>query len=395
MTDRRPDPPDDPLLARLAGWFDQEVRQAAADLHAAHLAPARTRPAASRSPVAPVAAAILVVIVVLAGLTRLPGVTPGTRPTGTPGATIPGASAPSSAVTSPGTTGDTASGVGSRYPDGIPSSLGGRYVSRPSNIERNPSNDASFLLGGWSFDFSAIAYACPIQIGTPPPFGPRCGTPFLADQPLMNDAPRVLLDGWTAAIPAGAVILQVHRDDARSARCTDDLMCRRIGVVEKIVWTGDAVTAAFPTTAPDAFTRLVEADANLPQAILTPVGLVSPTGPGVVPGPTTSPDTVARPAGLDHCRPNYPAQAWTVQGSWIGTVLVFPTTADREAVDQDFLANGFVGTTTTGASCETIIDGLGITTWVAVDNVMVGVQTLTTSLAPWLRPDAVRGALTR
>lgn len=385
MTDRRPDAPDDPLPARLSSWFDQEVRQAGADLRAAPLAASRARQSRSRAPFAPVAAVILVVIVVIAGLTRLPGVTPGTEPIGSTGATSASGSGAPSPLTSPGTTGVPATEVASRYPDGIPSSLAGRYVARPSNIDREPVTDQPFLLGGWSFDFSAIAYSCPAQIGTPPPFGPRCGTPFLADQPLMNDAPRVLLDGWTAAIPAGAVILQVHRDDARAALCADDQMCRQIAVIEKVVWTGDALMATAPRTATDTFMRLIEADANLPQATLTPVGMVVPVAPGGIPGFTPNFHPGTRPAPLAtvdtrtgyfgaQCQPPYPAQAWTLNPAGIWSVLVFPTTAAREAVDQDFLASGFIGTSTGGGTCQTITDGLYLTTWVAVDNVMVAVH---------------------
>ena len=405
MNDRRPDVSDDPLPARLSGWFDQEVRQASADLRAAPLAASRARGAGSRAPFAPVAAAILVLIVVIAGLTRLPGVAPGTQPSGSPGATAPTGSAPPSAVPSPGSTADPATAVGSRYPDGLPSSLGGRYVSRPSNIERNPSNDAPFLLGGWSFDFSTIAYSCPMQIGTPPPFGPRCGTPFLADQPLMNDAPRVLLDGWTGAIPAGPVILQVHRDDARAALCTDDLMCRRIAVIEKVVWTGDAVTTAAPRTAPDTFMRLVEAVPGLPQATLTPIGLVLPVAPGVLPGPTPSFHTGTRPLPsfdvetrpfVGQCRPPYPYQAWAIEGASIELVLVFPTTAAREVVDQDLTASGYRGTFP-GGSCFMTTDSFQSRQWIAVDNVMVAVTVNVNgpTSAQAKLVDEVRQALTR
>lgn len=381
MTDQQLDRVDDPLPARLSGWFDGEVRQAAADLRLAPLGASRGGRARARAPFAPFAAVVLVVIVVVAGLTRLPGVTPGTGPTGSTGSATPGVTTPTSAGTASGPTGDPASVVDSRYPDGIPSSLGGRYVARASTIDREPANDQSFLLGGWSFDFSAIVYSCPIQIGTPPPFGPRCGTPFLAENPLMDENPRVLLDGVPPG--PGPVVLQVHRYDARSAGCDPERRagCEAMAVIERVLWHGDAVTASAPRTATDTFMRLIEADANMPQATLTPIGLVLPPGSG---GPF-----------VGQCQPHFPAQAWTVRGSWITTVLVFPTTADREAVDGDFLPNGFIGTSTSGGSCQAVTDGLSLATWVAVDNVMVEVRVPGTSLAPELRPDAVRAALTR
>ena len=393
MTDRRPDTSDDLLPARLAGWFDQEVRQAAADLRAAPLAGFRGRRAGARIPFAPLAAVALLVIVVVAGLTRLPGVTPGMEPTGSSGSGAPSATTAPSA-SGPGSTAEPDNVVGSRYPDGIPSSLGGRYVARPSNIDREPADDRSFLLGGWSFDFSAIVYSCAIQIGTPPPFGPRCGTPFLAQNPLMDENPRVMLDG--TALGAGPVVVQVHRYDARSAGCDAARRagCEAMAVIEKVVWTGDAVTEAAPRTATDTFMRLIGADPNLPQATITAVGSIVRVAPGGPPPPSASPDTRRHPFTGD-CRPHYPAQAWTVDGSWIGTVMVFPTTAAREAVDGDFLASGFIGTSTAGSSCQVTTDGLFLTRWVAVDNVMVGVRVPVSSTAPEVRSDAVRAALTR
>ena len=63
-----------------------------------------------------------------------------------------------------------------------------------------------------------------------------------------------------------------------------------------------------------------------------------------------------------------------MSGAAVSMVLVFATTAAREAVDQDFLASGFIGMTSSGGSCETITDGLFATTWVSIDNVMVAVQ---------------------
>ena len=161
------------------------------------------------------------------------------------------------------------------------------------------------------------------------------------------------------------------------------------------MWSGDAITASAPRTAIGTFMRLIEADANLSRATLTSVGLTVPAGFPLLPGPSASSDTVTRPQTTDECRPHYPAEAWTVQGSWVETVLLFPTTAEREAVDKDFLASGYIGTSTTGGSCQVISDGFFITTWVAVDNVMVGVEVPSASSAPWVRPDAVLAALTR
>jgi hypothetical protein len=179
MTDRRPDPPDgppDPLPGRLEAWFQHEVHQAGADLRAAPLRSGRTTGGERRGPLGPLVAAAVVAIVVVAGLTRLPGLAPGTEPKGStgPSSTTDGSSSTPSPI--PAGTPVASPVVDGRYPDGIPSSLGGRSVARPSNVDRRPANGASFLLGGWSFDFGAIAWSCLPMVGSPPPFGPRCGT---------------------------------------------------------------------------------------------------------------------------------------------------------------------------------------------------------------------------
>ena len=256
---------------------------------------------------------------------------------------------------------DAASVVNSRYPDGIPSSFDGRHVARPSTIDREPATDQSFLLGGWSL--GSLAYACPNEIGTPPPFGPRCGTPFLAENPLMDEQQRVMLDG--PGLAAGPILVQVHRHDPRAADCdpVQQAACNAIAVIEKVVWSGDAETATGPWTPTDTFTRLAGADPNLFQAMVKRVSAVvqRPSGPA------------GRPTG-PACVPPYPTEAWSMSGAAVSMVLVFAATAAREAVDQNFLASEFIGITSTGGTCETITDGLFATTWVAVDNVMVGVQ---------------------
>ena len=370
MTDRRPNAPGDPgdpLSSRLEAWFEREVHEAGADLRATPLRPARTRGGVRRGPLGPVVAAALVVIVVIGGLTQLPGRAPGTAPTGSPGPSSTAGTAISTASPFPVATPVRSLRVDARYPDGIPSSLGGRHVARASNVEREPAGDVSFLLGGWSFDFGAIAWSCTPVLGSPPPFGPRCGTPFLAENPLLDELPRVMLDGWSASIPAGPVVLQVHRNDARAAFCSPDLRsaCQNMAVIEAISWAGDATTAAAPLTPTVTFMRLIEADANLPQATIAAVSRSAPdnTGPQ------------GRPIDPAHsCVPPFPKQAWSVDGASMEFVLVFPTTAARELVDQDFTVSGFRGTSSGGLTCQTIADSFFNHEWIAVENVMVAVQ---------------------
>jgi hypothetical protein len=364
MTDLRPGPSRDPLPDQLAGWFDREVHQAAADLRAAPLGTTGVRRPAGRPAFAPLVAVAVVVIAVVAGLTRLPGLVPGVEPTGSssPGSSVdatPKSTAPAPSASIP------ALSVDSRYPDGIPSSLGGQRVARVTDLEGTPAGDGSFLLGGWSYDFSRIVYACVVQLEPAPSFGPTCGTPFLTQNPIMDEQPRVMLDGWTSAIPAGPVVLQVHRHDPRAAvLCPTERReaCENMAVVERIVWAGDSTTATAPRTPTDTFMRLIEADPNLPQTDIDPLGY-----PGVFGPPAHFPPP------LDECQPPYPDQAWTVRSTTITSVLVFPTIEAREAVDQDLTPSGFIGTTLGGDACMSTTDSAFSRRWVAVENVMVSV----------------------
>jgi hypothetical protein len=231
-----------------------------------------------------------------------------------------------------------------------------------------PRGDESFLLGGWSFGFNAFRYACPILLGTPPPFGPRCGTPFVSDVPLMNEAPRVMLAGRTADFPTGPVILRVHRHDERAAGCAPDARdaCEAMAVIEDVVWTGDAWTESEPLSPIEALGVLITADANLTVATLRAMPQPRP------PAPSSGP--FERPFPHPTCRAPFPALAWSITGSRLTSVLVFPSTAAREANDQDFTASGYRGVGSDGTTCFTITDSLFAHEWVAVDNVMVAID---------------------
>ena len=411
MTDRRPDVADDPLPARLEAWFEREVHQAGADLRATPLGVARTRGGVRRGPLAPLVAAVVVVIVVVAGLTRLPGLAPGAAPTDSAGPSSTAGTAISTASAVPLGTPLASLPVDARYPDGIPSSLGGRSVARPSNVDTEPAGDVSFLLGGWSFDFGAIAWSCTPVLASPPSFGPRCGTPFLAENPLMDELPRVMLDGWTATIPAGPVVLLVHRNDARAAACAPNMRaaCENVAVIEDIVWAGDFTTDTAPLKPTDVFMRLVEADASLPQARLDAtfrgiegcgagLSCLPPEDLFVVhPPSTTIAPTITHGPPLRSCRPPFPQESWSIEGASIELVLLFPTIAARELVDQNFTASGFIGTTSGGVTCQTITDAFFNHEWIAVQNVMVAVQVNVNgpTAAQTRLIDEVRTALTR
>jgi hypothetical protein len=409
MTDLRPEMPDDPLPRRLAGWFDREVSRAAADLRAAPLGSARAFGRAGHLTVAPLVAVAVVMIAVVAGLARLPGLAPGVEPTGS---SSPGSSSSGTPTdSSPSPTGTTIPfvSVESRYADGIPSSISGLHVARVTDPAAMPSGSGSFLLGGWSYDFSRIVYACVVQLEPAPSFGPVCGTPFLTQNPIMDEQPRVMLDGWTSAIPAGPVVLQVHRHDPRSATCSGTRRdaCENMAVIENLVWAGDSTTATAPLQPTDTFMRLIGGDASLPQAR---VEAVYPTGcpPGascfppfdfpVVPLPsaTIDPSTKSGPL-LRTCTPPYPQESWSVDGASIELVLVFPTIASREIIGRDFTASGFIGTTFDGRECQVLTDSFFSREWIAVDNVMVAVRVNAsgTTAAQSKLVDEVRKALTR
>ena len=414
MTDLRPDPQGDPLPDRLAGWFDREVRQAAADLRAAPLGSTRVVRRARGPVLAPLAAVAVVVVAVVAGLTRLPGLTPGVEPSGSssPGSSV--SNTPKSTTPDTLLTPNPPLIIDSRYPDGIPSSLGRQNVFRVTNLGGVPSapeDDSAFLLGGWSFDFNKIVYACTVQLVPEPSFGPRCGTPFLAENPLMDELPRVMLDGWTASIPAGPVVLKVHRHDARAASCAPERLeaCENMAVIESLAWAGDSTTATAPREAIDTFMRILEADAGLPQAKVEaasqsfgdcPTGFscLPPLPVIVVPAPSTTVDPSAGQGTLLHrCQPFYPQESWSVEGASIELVLVFPSTGAREAVDQTFTASGFIGTTSIGGTCQVTTDSFFSRRWIAIDNVMVAVRVDAggPTVAQAKLIDEVRAALTR
>lgn len=323
----------------------------------------------------PVTAVAVVAMLIAAGASRLPLLTPGSQPTDSAfpavsGVVPPTVGPPTVGPSTPAATGTAAIGlVGARYADGVPSLIDGEAVLRPTSVERRAPTDAStFLLGGWSFAFGRT-YACPAIFGSPAPFGPRCGTPFVADTPTWADESRVRLDGWTTNLPAGPIVLRVHRHDPLAATCSTDLRgaCEGMAVIEGVVWAGDEVTAAAPLSVVQTMDRLVSANTGLARGTFTAVGRLWLERQSA--GPTMGPDPMAS------CIPPFPTLSWSVAQSGIVYVLVFPSIAAREALDQDFTASGWRGTAADGSSCFLIADSLFSHEWVAGQNVMVAVQT--------------------
>lgn len=378
--------PDDALGRRLGAWFAGEVQQASIDLARRPLGAGLGSGRRAPLPLGPAAALLVVVIAVVAGITRLPGVVPGTEPTGPVGTATPQGTAPvASGTPEPGPTATAtppATDVTARYRDGIPQLIGGERVIRPSSIERlGPVDDRSFLLGGWSFGFQGFVYSCPIIIGTPPPFGPpRCGSQWIADTPTFGAEPRVTLQNWSADIPAGPVVLRAHRYDERAATCSAEMRnaCNELAVIEEVVWTGDEVTAASPLSALQAFNRLIGADPGLQTATLEAVGILPPD-PGATPTPASTAENPRPYPGTD-CRPPYPVLAWRTTDlvldvraqrpvPQVEIVLVYPSTEERIRLGSRLTASGWAGLD----GCAVIFDSFYSRTWISVDNVMVDV----------------------
>lgn len=358
--DERPDRFEDPDLPdRLRSWFDHEVQQANVDLHRSTLRAVHSRSLRSRTVGGSLTLLAVIAILITAGSSRIPFISPGGEPSDHPPVGAFDTAPPTIVPTNqpPGPTAVSAV-VGTRYADGIPSILDGAPVLRPSAVGTSaPGDDSSFLLGGWAFDFGAITIACPAIVGAPATYGPRCGTPFLAEAPTYGDSERVQVDGWTSAIPPGPVVLRVHRHDQRSETCAPEARdgCESMAVIEAAVWTGDDVTAAAPISAVQAVNRLTSADPSFGNADLSTLRTQL---------------TELR----YNCIPPFPTLAWWVAGSGIATLLVFPSVAAREAVDQDFTASGWVGRTRDGAiTCSVTTDGVFSNTWVSGENVMVAI----------------------
>jgi hypothetical protein len=375
MTDRLG---DDRLPSRLATWFEREVRQADADLRRSPLRPARARPSRRWDLVAPSLGALLLLVLVVAGASRLPSLLgPAVEPSPTTATPSPPAGPPLSPA---------AGAIGSRFDDGIPNRIDGEPVIRPSTIGRlGPSDDRSFLLGGWLFDYDGLVLACTLQID-PLPFGPRCMSPYLSETPMTDLQSRVVVEGWVQRTGGGPVVLRVHRHDPIAATCLPERReaCEGTAVIERVVWSGDEVTAASPITAIEALRRILSAD---PTMIEGDLEALSPLPAG--PNPSTG--AAERPPLILQCPPQYPRLSWSVSGGGIATILVFPTTTAREAVDQDFHAGGWRGAN----GCEAMIDSLYAIDWVAVDNVMVAVLIDPTGATPHQAAlvEAVRTAL--
>lgn len=222
--------------------------------------------------------------------------------------------------------------IAGRFPDGIPNQIAGEAVFRVANLSDAPV--ASFLLGGWA---PGPPWGCGIVVVRPP--GAE-GTEDLCPlgQGFIADGPTSAGIWTTGSFDPGPVIVRVHRGPDCSGRLGCGL--RPEFVVEQVLWAGDEATNTQPLRITDVVTALERDIAGFAVE-------------------------VDRPSRT--CDPGWPDISWVpTSGSGVTNILVFPTIADREAVDQNFRSSGWTG-----------IDGCSVATygdpwhWVAVDNVMI------------------------
>jgi hypothetical protein len=175
--------------------------------------------------------------------------------------------------------------LGALYPDGIPMTLGGEAVLRPTQAAARAaaSTDAStFLVGGWVS--SVFPYAgCPLPSGSAAELALDAGfcASYLTEAPA-NDVVGPLKLHFEASVPgwagAGAVIVRVHTHDPLAASCDPPNVdaCEHAVVVDAMVWNGLALGSdGLPTaiegqptiTVPDALDRLASSTDATPYLV--------------------------------------------------------------------------------------------------------------------------------
>jgi hypothetical protein len=145
--------------------------------------------------------------------------------------------------------------VTARYPDGLPARMGDVPVRRGSealDFAATRSDAQPFLVTGWVTYWGGPT-SCPLQIGDVS-WARDCQRARFADRAggssgAISDAItfRYVLD----QVHTGPVVAEVHVHDPRAVSCrTAEPACDAMMVVDRIVWEGDAATAAAPLDAP-------------------------------------------------------------------------------------------------------------------------------------------------
>lgn len=226
-----------------------------------------------------------------------------------------------------------------RFPDGIPMVIDGEPVLRAvdaRNVADGQTDASSFLVGGWYIGPQPVPCPAPIDRH---PLAWSCGPAMLGERP----ATGALALGPGPTISEGPVVVAVHVHDPSASGCLPEnrARCEMTIVVDRVVWSGDEVTNTAPLRIQDVVMALRQDIAGFTVEVGLP--------------------------GWATCDPGWPDVSWvSTSATGVTIVLVFPTIADREAVDQNFRSSGWTG-----------IDGCSVDTygdpwhWVAVDNVMV------------------------
>lgn len=274
--------------------------------------------------------------------------------------------------------------VTGRYADGIPAAMNGEPVFRAAALlaaiqgPRAGTGGRSFLLGGWSPD--PFTRACPAVRSDQAMYAlaPACGGWPIGETPQLFGVEPTTVDAilMGRTVPAGPVVLRVHDRDPAAAACPADLQarCETAVVVDAVIWNGDELTASAPLRADQAMTRLLGPVPALHVLSRTP----APAGENL-------------PLLGSDCNPGWPVQTWQADGVVVGSILVFPTVAARAAAEPNFLAGGYRGATSAGASCLLTVDSFGLSDWVGGANVLV--QVYVRASGPTQDQLAVAGAI--
>jgi hypothetical protein len=185
-------------------------------------------------------------------------------PSASPQATVVGTAIPSALPSAPPTAAPSPSPFGSgevvaRYADGLPSVIGDQLVLRGQaaiDFAATQLDDAPFLVTGW-VDYEGGTRYCALS---PPPdrytWRSDCQHASFADlagswSRAQNDAItfHYALDG----LHTGPVVAVVRVHDPRAVECgaAARSICEGMMVVQGVVWSGDAATAAGPLTPTD------------------------------------------------------------------------------------------------------------------------------------------------
>lgn len=272
---------------------------------------------------------------------------PGPSPTTSAASPVPSPSPPPSASPQPSAEApspplvDAAPSV-ARYPDGLPTSIAGERVHRLDGaLDR--ARERAVLVGGWYV-------------------GPECRWPSRCVRQLADSPSTPAFGGDSVAlagleeVPRGPYVLRVTRNDDCAA--STDAECYPVLEVHDVAWRGDLFTRAGP----------------------------------VQPGPLLGalkfafPELRAEPfQDLARCPVEWPPQTYRSTTGGPRMIVIFPSVADRLALERAIRTNWPQPASYPGAQCLDQFMDRGVPAgWISEDNVMV-----------WVSQDPAREALAR